>query len=215
MVSAFGKDIRSLVFDLDGTLYNCQEIGEQIQQAAVSLVAESHGLSLAQARRVLQDARHMLTETPGEYPPLSRTCLELGIDLRDFVRVLEESVHPEKYLQPDDNLATLLRFLQERYTLYVYTNNGFFLASKILALLGVEKFFHHIYSLEFTWRPKPDAEALQRLLGEIGGVPESFLFVGDRYHVDLREPVKLGIAVFPVTTSADLMRLPSLLGVTS
>ncbi|MDK2848798.1 MAG: hypothetical protein PWP34_2151 [Desulfuromonadales bacterium] len=215
MRCVFGKSIRSLVFDLDGTLYACPEIGTQIERAAVLLIAENHGLSQAHARRVLQDARRMLAETPGELPPLSRTCLELGLDLRDFVRVLEEKAHPENYLQPDRDLEALLRFLQSRYGLYVYTNNGFFLARRILALLGVEDCFRHIYSLEFAWRPKPDAEALQSLLAEIGGLPDSFLFVGDRYHVDLREPANLGIAVFPVTDPGDLMQLPSLLGDTS
>ena len=106
-------------------------------------------------------------------------------------------------------------FLQERYDLYIYTNNGFFLTGRILALLGVDDCFRQIYSLEFAWRPKPDAEALQLLLADIGGLPESFLFIGDRYHVDLREPEKLGIPVFPVHTAIDLLRLPSVLGITS
>jgi putative hydrolase of the HAD superfamily len=215
MRSAFGKDIRSLVFDLDGTLYACRDIGMQIEQAAVILVAESHGLSLAQGQRVLQDTRRLLAETPGEQPPLSRTCLELGLDLRDFVRVLDEKVRPENHLRPDGNLETLLRFLRYRYALYIYTNNGFSLASRILSLLGVADCFCQIYSLEFAWRPKPDTEALQSLLAEIGGLPEHFLFIGDRYHVDLREPANLGIEVFPVAGPGDLMQLPSLLGITS
>lgn len=214
-MSAFDKDIRSLVFDLDGTLYTCQELGAQIEDAAISLVAQSRGLSLEQGRRVLQDARSLLAENLDDLPPLSRTCQELGLDLHDFIRALEEKVHPERFLQPDPNLVALLRFLQERYDLYIYTNNGFFLTGRILALLDVDECFRHLYSLEFAWRPKPDAEALQLLLADIGGLPESFLFIGDRYHVDLREPEKLGISVFPVHTPADLLRLPSLLGITS
>lgn len=214
-MSAFGKEVRSLVFDLDGTLYTCQELGAQIEEAAIHLVATSRGLSMEQGRRVLHDARSLLADSLDGPHPLSRTCQDLGLDLRDFIRVLEEKVYPERYLKPDPNLVTLLRFLQERYDLYIYTNNGFFLAERILALLGVDDCFRHIYSLEFAWRPKPDAEALQLLLADIGGLPESFLFVGDRYHVDLREPEKLGIPVFPVYAAEDLLRLPSLLGITS
>lgn len=214
-MSAFGKEIRSLVFDLDGTLYTCQGLGAQIEEAAIYLVANSRGLSMEQGRGVLQDARSLLAEVPDVLPPLSKTCQELGLDLRDFIRALEENVYPERFLQPDPNLAVLLRFLQERYDLYIYTNNGFFLTGRILALLGVDDCFRQIYSLEFAWRPKPDAEALQLLLADIGGLPESFLFIGDRYHVDLREPEKLGIPVFPVHTAIDLLRLPSVLGITS
>jgi putative hydrolase of the HAD superfamily len=214
-MSAYGNALRSLVFDLDGTLYTCKKLGEQIEEAAVYLVATSRGLSMEQGRRVLHDARTLLADTPDDLPPLSRTCQELGLDLRDFIRALEEKVYPERFLKPDPNLGALLRFLQERYDLYIYTNNGFFLAGRILALLGVDDCFRQIYSLEFAWRPKPDAEALQLLLADIGGLPESFLFVGDRYHVDLREPEKLGIPVFPVHAVDDLLRLPSLLGITS
>jgi putative hydrolase of the HAD superfamily len=214
-MSVFDKGIHSLVFDLDGTLYTCQELGAQIEEAAICLVANSRGLSMEQGRQVLQDARSLLAEVLGDLPPLSRTCQELGLDLRDFIRALEEKVYPERFLKPDPTLVALLRFLQERYDLYIYTNNGFFLAERILALLGVADCFRHIYSLEFAWRPKPDAEALQLLLADIGGLPESFLFIGDRYHVDLREPEKLGISVFPVHTAVDLLRLPSLLGITS
>lgn len=129
---AFGKDIRSLVFDLDGTLYSCKDLGAQIENAAVCLVAESRGLTMDQGRRVLQDARSLLAETPGEWPPLSKTCQELGLDLRDFIRALEEKVHPERFLQRDPNLIALLRFLRERYDLYLYTNNGFFLRDGFL-----------------------------------------------------------------------------------
>lgn len=215
MDSGFGKTIRSLVFDLDGTLYDSRELGAQIEQAAIAVVAESRGLTVEQGERLLREARRTLAEVPGELPPLSRTCLELGLELQDFVRGLEEKVHPERCLQPDTELAALLQFLGERYGLYVYTNNGFFLASRILALLGIDDCFRHVYSLEFAWRPKPDADALQLLLGDIGGLPESFLFIGDRYHVDLREPVKLGIAVLQVRGVKDLQGLPGLLGVTS
>jgi putative hydrolase of the HAD superfamily len=214
-MAAFGKEIRSLVFDLDGTLYTCRELGVQIEAAAIALVSESRGLPPEHGRRVFEDARRLLAESPDELPPLSRTCMELGLDLRDFIRVLEERVHPEHFLRPDHDLGALMRFLQERYDLYVYTNNGFFLSERILALLGVDDCFRKVYSLEFAWAPKPDADALQLLLGEIGGLPESFLFIGDRYHVDLREPEKLGIPVFAVATAADLWRLPSLLGITS
>lgn len=214
-MSVFKKDIRSLVFDLDGTLYTCRELGAQIEEAAIGLVAESRGLSRDQGRRVLQDARRLLAENPYELPSLSRTCLELGLDLHDFIRALEENVHPGRYLKLDPNLSALLRFLQERYDLYVYTNNGLFLAGRILALLGVDDCFRHIYSLEFAWRPKPDAEALMLLLADIGGLTQSFLFIGDRDHIDLREPVKLGIPVFSVNSSADLLSLPAWLGITS
>ena len=68
-MSAFGKEIRSLVFDLDGTLYTCQGLGAQIEEAAIYLVANSRGLSMEQGRGVLQDARSLLAEVPDVFAP--------------------------------------------------------------------------------------------------------------------------------------------------
>ncbi|MDY6849885.1 MAG: HAD family hydrolase [Thermodesulfobacteriota bacterium] len=204
---------RSIVFDLDGTLYVCPQLGKQIEEAAVELVAESRGVSRERGREILARARSRLTDIFEEQPTLTRTCIELGIEIREFHQMLQYRVRPEQYLDHDPVLVALLDSLREQCDLYIYTNNSLPLSHKILSLLGVEEMFARIYTIEFGQAPKPDPEAFRRVLEDIGGPPESFLFVGDRAAIDLKLPAHLGIPTLLVGETADLLQIHKLLGI--
>jgi putative hydrolase of the HAD superfamily len=203
--------IRSIVFDLDGTLYVNERVGNEIEQAACSLIARSRGVSREGGCGLLRHAREQLSAMHGPAPSLNRICIEMGIDLREFHDALHREVHPERHILPDPLLRALLASLGERCRLYLYTNNNYFLSRKILTLLGVENLFDKLFPIEFCWRPKPDPEALNLLLADIGGPPESFLFVGDREHIDLLPPADLGIATLLVREVADLRQIHQIL----
>lgn len=205
------ESICSIVFDLDGTLYVSPGVAEEIERAAEGLVAKTRGVSSAEGRALLRGARRRLAETLDEMPTLTRTCLELGIEVGDLHRAFQQQVHPERHLSHDPVLAALLDSLREHCDLFLYTNNNLFLTRKILALLGVEEQFLRIYTIEFSGVPKPDSEALRRVLEDIGGPPESFLFVGDREQVDLRPAASLGIPTLLVSETADLLQIHRLL----
>lgn len=217
-----GKDLRvltdlsriqSIVFDLDGTLYVSDEIADEIWTAACDLVARSRGRRPEEGKEVLRCAKRRLAEILDEEPTLTRTCLELGIEIPEFHRALQDRVRPERYLDHDPVLYALLDSLRDRCDLFLYTNNSLPLTQKILALLGVEGLFRRLYTIEYTWRPKPDAETLERILEDIGGPPESFLFVGDRQQVDLRLARQAGIPTLLVSETADLLQIHKMLGV--
>jgi putative hydrolase of the HAD superfamily len=207
------SQIQSIVFDLDGTLYVSEEIGDEIWTAACDLVASSRGLSREAGKEVLRCAKRRLTETFEEEPTLTRTCLELGIEVAEFHRALQGRVHPERYLDHDPVLNALLDSLRDRCDLYLYTNNSLPLTQKILALLGVDGMFRRLYTIEYTWRPKPDVETLERILEDIGGPPESFLFVGDRQQVDLKLAREAGSPTLLVRETADLLQIHKMMGV--
>jgi len=207
------SQIRSIVFDLDGTLYVNDEIAEEIWTAACDLVARSRGLSHQKGREVLECAKRRLAETLEAEPTLTRTCLELGIEVPDFHRALRKRVRPELHLDHDPVLYALLDSLRDRCELYLYTNNSLPLTQKILALLGVEGMFRRLYTIEYSWRPKPDIETLERILEDIGGPPESFLFVGDRKKVDLDVAEEAGIPTLLVRETADLLQIHKMMGV--
>jgi putative hydrolase of the HAD superfamily len=205
--------VQSIVFDLDGTLYTSAPIANEIMAAAERLVASSRGLSLDAGRELLETARQRLAETLEQEPTLTRTLMQLGIEVPEFHRALQGRVHPENYLQYDPILSALLDSLRDHCDLFIYTNNNLPLAQKILALLGVGDLFRRLYTIEFTWVPKPDPESLRRVLEDIGGPPESFLFVGDRRQVDLSEAEALGIPSLLVRETADLLQIHKLLGI--
>jgi len=205
--------IASIVFDLDGTLYVNQGVADAVWTAACDLVGRSRGLSSAQGEEILRCARQRLAESLDEEPTLTRTCSELGIDVPEFHRMLQERIRPERFLDHDPVLCALLDSLRDRCDLYIYTNNSLPLTQRILALLGIEGLFRRIYTIEFSWQPKPDADTLERILDDIGGAPESFLFVGDRQQVDLRLAQSAGIPTLLVSETADLLQIHKMLGI--
>lgn len=204
--------IRNIVFDLDGTLYRNDELQREITSTAENLIASSRGLSLAAARKLLQQSSRRLAENQDEEPTLSLTCLELGISIDDLHDAFRQNVRPERYLVHDPVLQALLEALSASYDLYIYSNNNLFLTRKILKILGVEDCFFGLYTIEFSGVPKPDEETLQKVLEEIGGPPESFLFVGDRVHVDLQLPARRGIRTMVARETADLLQIFQMLG---
>jgi putative hydrolase of the HAD superfamily len=139
--------------------------------------------------------------------------MELGIDIVELHQFLQQRVHPEKYLENDPILYALLDSLRDSCDLYIYTNNNLPLTKKILALLGVEDLFARLYTIEFTWLPKPDPESLRRVLEDIGGPAECHLFVGDRQQVDLNLATSLGIPTLLISESADILQIHKLLGI--
>ena len=165
-----------------------------------------------EARDLLRSSRRRLAEGLDEEPTLTRTCEALGIEIGELHRAFQREVHPERHLSSDPILGALLDSLNDSYDLYIYTNNNLPQTRKILALLGVEVFFRRLYTIEYTGAPKPDVDALQRVLADIGGPPESFLFVGDREAVDLRLPAARGIPTLLVREVADLLQIHKLLG---
>jgi putative hydrolase of the HAD superfamily len=126
---------------------------------------------------------------------------------------LQEKVQPERFLSNDPVLYALLDSLRDVCDLYVYTNNNLPLAQKILALLGVEDLFDRVYTIEFDWQPKPSQQTLERIMEDIGGPPDSFLFVGDRPHVDLKVADSLGVPTLQVTETSDLLQIHKMLGI--
>jgi putative hydrolase of the HAD superfamily len=207
------SDIVSIVFDLDGTLYRNRELGGEIMAAAEDLISQCRGLTLQDTRKLLRSAKQALAETLDEEPTLTRSCQELGIDIRELHRAFQARIRPERYLNYDPVLQALLDSLRDHCALYIYTNNNLPITQKILALLGVEGLFDSLYTIEYRWQPKPDLETLQALMGEIGGPPESFLFVGDRRHVDLQQPEELGAATLELHDTAELLQVHKLLGI--
>jgi putative hydrolase of the HAD superfamily len=207
------SDIKSIVFDLDGTLYHNRELGGEIMAAAEDLIAQCRGISLPEARKLLRSAKQALAETLDEEPTLTRSCQELGIGVRELHQAFQARIRPERYLNYDPVLQALLDSLRDHCALYIYTNNNLAITQKILALLGVEELFESLYTIEYRWQPKPDLDTLQSLMGEIGGPPESFLFVGDRRQVDLQRPEELGAAILEVHDAAELLQVHKLLGI--
>jgi putative hydrolase of the HAD superfamily len=203
--------LSAIVFDLDGTLYESPGLAEEIHRSAVRYVAGLWRVGLEDAATLLNVTRSRLAKEKGREVPLTHACSELGGNPRELHRHFIFDVDPTPHLQPDQRVLDLLADLGSRYPLHIYTNNNQVLTERIMGLLGLSDLFDGIFTIEFTWRPKPDITTLFRLLATIGTTSCRTLFVGDRYDIDLLLPASLGAPVAHVTTIPQLLGLRTLI----
>lgn len=211
MSAELRDEIRGIVFDLDGTLYVCDRFAAEIQTAAAGYVAALKQISVAEAGLMMAAARLRLSEESGTVQTISAVCTELGGNVQDLHRFFEQNLRPEAYLVRDERVIRLLEQLTEKFLLYIYTNNNRILTARIMNYLGLNGLFDNVFTIDDTWRGKPDEEMVQRVLGEIELSPGEALFVGDRYDVDLRVPEQLGCPVYLSQNLEQLLRLEEFL----
>jgi len=211
MTALTSAEIRGIVFDLDGTLYVCDRFAAEIQDAAAAYIAGVMGIGRGEAGELMTATRQRLVEESGTVQTLSAVCVELGGSVRELHRHFERTLRPETYLVRDERVIRLLECLGEQFSLYIYTNNNRVLATRIMDYLGLNGLVRGIYTIDDTWRGKPDEEMVRRVLEEIGFAPNETLFVGDRYDVDLRVPEQLGCPVYLSQSLEQLLRLEELL----
>lgn len=205
-------NIRAIIFDLDGTLYEERELGREMLQSACGTIAGACGLSSEEAGGLFRGTRERLSLAVGYTVSLTRTCQELGIDIPELHRRFCEDIHPERYLRRDERVGALLERLGAGADLYLYTNNNRCLSERIMGLLGIDGMFRKIYTIEDTWRPKPDRTVLETMLREIGRTAPECLFVGDRYAIDLELPREMGAQVFLARSVEELLTLETGIG---
>jgi putative hydrolase of the HAD superfamily len=204
--------IRTIIFDLDGTLYVDLELGRAIHRAACRYIAQVRRSTSEQAEALVKETKVRLFAETGRKVSLSRVCAELDGDIREMHRIFCEDISPEQYLVRDERVLELLERLGASFELYLYTNNNLCLTARIMTLLGMEGQFRRVFTIEDSWRPKPDREVLERLFREIARRPDECLFVGDRYDIDLRAPEEMGAQVFLSTTVEQLLTLETMIG---
>lgn len=205
------NDIRGIVFDLDGTLYVSPAFAAAIQDAAATYIAETNQIEPVEACRLMTETRIRLSEERDEIPTLSAVTCELGGNVRDLHAYFEAILQPEAYLERDQRVVSLLENLATSRPLYLFTNNNRALTTRIIGHLGLGTLFRHIYTIDDTWKGKPDEGLLDLILAEAGLQPSQALFVGDRYDVDLRLPEQRGCPVYLSQSVEQLLRLEELL----
>ncbi|WP_236019095.1 HAD family hydrolase [Geomonas propionica] len=198
--------IRAIVFDLDGTLYQEERLGEEVNQSAIHYVADLKGLSPLEAEALLEATR----AADGVGGTLSRAVVTLGGTLQEMHRRFAADCHPERLLKPDHRVRELLQLLATRCQLHLYTNNNRDLSCRIMKQIGVSDLLDQVFTIEDYWIPKPDRRIIEDILAKIDCRPQETLFVGDRYRVDLAVPESMGCPIFEMKTTEELLTLADL-----
>ncbi len=206
------RPLRTIIFDIDGTLYtSAAYVFEQVD-AQVRHLAHIRGRPEDEVRKEIFDFRkRWASEHQGRKISLGNTLISFGISIEESIRWRETLLSPENYLKEDPRLAEVLDELAQDYRLICVTNNPVAAARRTLDVLGVSSRLPDIIGLDTCMKSKPDAEMLHLAAEMTGAVVEECLSVGDRYDIDLALPLQMGMGAILVSGVEEVYSLPEIL----
>jgi putative hydrolase of the HAD superfamily len=179
--------VQSVLFDLDGTLYNSREYSARIEKEIVGIVAE-------QMRIDAPLAEHRLREERRKQGTLTGALRVLGVDRGLFFEALAEKVEPAEYLTRDPSTNLTLETLKKRgFRMALVTNNGRVMTRKILNAIGLEQSLFDVTVTSDDCKPKPSSQPFLHALNKLNSSPEKAVYIGDRVEAELLPAQKVGI----------------------
>lgn len=164
--------ISTLLFDLDGTLINTNEL-------------------------IIQSFLHTLESFyPNQYkredvipfmgPPLEETFAKVDADKLDLLRQTYLTFNKEQhdhYVTEFAGVYEVIEKLQKAgYQLGIVTTKRNEIVQMGLRLTGLTPFFETVVTFEDVEKVKPDPEGVNKALAFFGASPEETIMVGDNYH---------------------------------
>ncbi len=189
-------DLRAFIFDIDSTLYTNQAYAFEQVDCQVRQFAKERGITAEEARRMVADYRKKFAaEHEGSKVSLGNTLLAFGVPIEQSVQWRRELLEPVDFLGRDEKLIETLKGLQEKYQLICVTNNPVLPARKTLDAIGISEFFPEIVGLDTCFKSKPALEPFETAVERLGGgiKAENCLAVGDRYDMDIKLPLEMGM----------------------
>jgi len=200
------ETIQTLVFDIDGTLYENQEYMKAQTQVQVRALAREWNQNEEDLWNAIGEWQNKWQEqNPGMKPSLGNSLLgAFGFSIQDSCKLRSRTIVPEEYLVPDTALNEDLGLLKENYRIWALTNNPEDIGWRNLQALGIAAHFQGLVGMDRTGASKPQ-EACYRVFNEVSrsDFPSS-LYLGDRYEVDLVHPLSKGAGGILIEKRQDL-----------
>ena len=188
------KDVKGIIFDIDGTLYTSEEYVFEQVDVQVRHFAKLKSISVETARKMVEEYKAKWAETHnGEKISLAKTMAAFGIPVAESIQWRKNLIKPEKFLSRDEKLVKTLENLKSKYKIICVTNNPVFTARKTLEAIGVSEFFPEIIGLDTTGLSKPHYLPFSMALEKLGLNAKNCVAVGDRFNIDIELPVKMGM----------------------
>ncbi|MHC6203617.1 HAD family hydrolase [Breznakiellaceae bacterium SP9] len=206
------QHVSALIFDMDSTLYSNEEYGRYQIDCLVARAGVKLGKSFeAMQHEVARYRKNWAASHNGEAISLSPIFASYGISMEENIRWRNELYKPEAYLSEDRRLQRTLKLLSQKYVLGLVTNNTTAIAGKTLAIIGVTHAFTAIIGLDTYMKAKPGKEPFLKMAELLGVRPDGCVSIGDRFDIDLKAPLDLGMGGILVSGVEDVYALESLL----
>ncbi|MBC8162329.1 MAG: pyrimidine 5'-nucleotidase [Roseiflexaceae bacterium] len=163
-----------VLFDLDNTLYpDTSGIMQMFDQRISAYVADVLKLDMEAARQ----ARHEFYTTYGTTLRGLQVTYGDQIDVEHYLSYVHE-LEMDAFLKLDAALDA--RLAEIRAPKSVFTNSPIEHTQRVLAALGVERHFKHIFDIRYhQFEPKPATTTYQRVLDALGLAGRGVVFLED------------------------------------
>ena len=207
------KNCRTIIFDIDSTLYTNADYAFEQVDCQVRYFAELRGITAEEARNMVAGYRKKwAAEHEGKAISLGNTLTAFGIPIEDSIKWRRELLEPADFLSKDHRLIDTLTKLSGSFKMICVTNNPVLPAYKTLEAIGDEKIIPEIIGLDTCGKSKPALEPFRLALKKTGSQPEECVSIGDRYDLDIALPLEMGMGGILVDGVDDVYRLPEVLG---
>lgn len=204
------EQVRTLIFDIDSTLYTNEAYAFEQVDVQIRQYALEQGMSVDAARRQVNSYRENWKREHGGCVSLGNTLKALGVPIAKSIEWRRKLLEPARFLCADSQLQLALSKMAERFCLMCVTNNPVLPAQKTLAALGVERFISGIIGLDTCGVSKPHRRPFELACELSHTDAEHCVAIGDRYDLDVALPLEMGMGGILVSGAADVYVLPAL-----
>lgn len=206
------ENLKTIIFDIDSTLYTNEEYAVEQVDIQLRHFAKLRNTTPENIRQMIKDFRDEYSRThDGKKISLGNTLTHFGVSIEDSINWRETLLEPKLFLPRDEKLIEVLTQLKTKYNLICVTNNPVLPAFKTLEAIGIEKIIPDIIGLDTCHKSKPDPEILLLAAEKTNARPEECLSVGDRYDIDLRLAIELGMGGILVDGVEDVYKFNEIL----
>lgn len=180
--------IEVIIWDVDGTLYHTQDLGNHVEESAYSAIIEKLGVSHKEAESKFSAVHHIQTDSATE-----AVAIICGISVGDAAKLTDKYLDRNQFIGRDPKLIALFESLRG-FDHYILGNGSKLLIESALDILGLEKgIFKEIVTSELVGRNKPNEAGYVYIMERTGKPAAAHLMVGDRELVDLSKAKELGM----------------------
>ena len=206
------EKLKTIIFDIDETLYTNHEYAQFQIDVLIDRYATEIGISSNEAHKNVEEYQQNYEKSHnGKKISLGNTLKALGIPIATTTLWRNELIQPEKFLQADSRLQSVLEELKKSFSLICVTNNSVLPATKTLKALGIENIITEIIGLDVSHVSKPAKEPFIMAAEKTGAKVEECLAVGDRFFIDIDLPMQIGMGGILVDGVEDIYKFPALL----
>ncbi len=182
------SEVKVLVWDLDGTLYQSQQGMLEVMHGAMVTILGEH------KKLPFNKAKELLNETIKIHKGATKSLQALGCGSRiSIIKRFEELFDKTAFLKHDAKLQKLFQGLSS-YRHAILSDTTHATIEKELDALGLSSsLFEYIIGVDDAKITKPDLQFFYKLIRQINVPPKNMLMIGDRVEVDLVPAKQLGM----------------------